>query len=156
MNLTLIRHAYLPDVTLGTIQVGLQKFYTLEEPWRKDVDGPGGMSNISCVPDGTYDLVPHDGKIKDVFALQNASLGVWHQKPQGSSPQWGRSAILIHAGNTVDDIEGCILLGLDTRIYGNRHRVDRSQEALVYWRSLVPRVAGHTLTIRAIKGTVER
>lgn len=66
--------------------------YTLELPWLNNVP------NISCVPKGVYGVVRHNGaKYKNVWRLLDVP---------------GRSGILIHAGNTKADIQGCILVGL--------------------------------------------
>lgn len=161
MNVTLIRHAYLPQAVLGTLIVGDRRFATLEEPWRPDPDGPGGQARSgalkeSCVEDGQYQLVPHDGaKQREVWALVNPKKGVFHW-PYEIPPmqRWGRSAILIHAGNSTADIEGCIAVG-------NRHvfdatgpRVVESQLALGALRALLKRDS-HTLTIRPTAGTLE-
>lgn len=154
MELLLVRYGYLPDVTLGRLFVDRYQLWTLEEPWRPDPDGPGGEAFISCVPDGVYELRPHSGRFPDTFALHNPTLGVWHQKP-ADVKGYGRGAVLIHAGNDTDDIEGCILLGLSTGYDGGRHRVNESAKALNKFKSLCPRVPGHKLTIRSIRGTAE-
>lgn len=82
------------DVTLGVLYLPGERFnplVTLEEPWRDN------QPHISCIPAGIYRCVPHNGpKFKNVWRLEDVP---------------GRSAILIHAGNTTRDIEGCILLG---------------------------------------------
>lgn len=64
---------------------------TLEDP------DNGNQKNISCVPAGIYKCVRHNGaKYKGVWRLLNVP---------------NRDAILIHAGNTINDTEGCILVG---------------------------------------------
>jgi Family of unknown function (DUF5675) len=64
---------------------------TCEDPWNDN------KPNISCIPEGTYQCVPHDGaKYKNVWRLENVP---------------GRDAILIHNGNTTNNTEGCILVG---------------------------------------------
>jgi hypothetical protein len=64
---------------------------TLERPWLDN------KPKISCIPPGLYKCVPHSGeKFKDVWMLEDVP---------------GRTAILIHAGNTTKDTEGCILVG---------------------------------------------
>lgn len=92
------RVAYRPDCTLGVLlddQEDLM-YCTLEEPWLDNKQG------ISCIPEGEYICKPHTGtKFKDVWEITNIP---------------GRSAILIHSGNSTDDIEGCILVG---RFFGS-------------------------------------
>jgi hypothetical protein len=58
---------------------------------------------ISCIPLGTYEVVPHGWngekvKFKNSWRLLNVP---------------GRSGILLHEGNTHKDTEGCLLMGLD-------------------------------------------
>ena len=65
---------------------------TLERRWYKNEVG------ISCIPKGCYKLKRHiSPRFGECFKVEGAH---------------GRSDILIHAGNTVFDTTGCILLGL--------------------------------------------
>lgn len=165
MNITLVRHAYLPDVTLGWLSVGALRLATLEEPWIPNPKGPGGArrgdGKESCVPDGEYVLSPHNGTLfKNVYRLSNPALGVWDFPSELPQQSWGRAAVLIHSGNTTDDILGCILVGL-------RHGSIRKPEtlttiaavfdsrlALAQLRTVLG-AGRHTLTIRATLGTQE-
>lgn len=65
---------------------------TLELPWKYN------LRNVSCIPEGIYELALHNsskfGRCFKVCDVHN------------------REAILIHAGNTTRDTEGCILVGL--------------------------------------------
>lgn len=95
MTLNLIRiHSDLLS-TRGVLKYGRRVLcHTLELPWRSN------DKNISCIPEGSYAVI------------------------KASSPRFGecfyfrdvpaRSGILIHAGNSVADTRGCILVGLDT------------------------------------------
>lgn len=129
MQLTLERFAYTPTETQGVLTAGRNRYYTIERPW---VQGPhpGGASFESCVPDGNYQLVKHtrpDG-VKTV-ALVNPSLGVWYNR--GDRPNdWGRYLILIHSGNYVNDVVGCVAPGLFRTIYDNRLMVTNSRAAM--------------------------
>ncbi len=117
MNLTIIRHAYLPDVTLGVMvntDTGHFVCCTLEEPWKEN------KRQISCIPEGKYVCQPHSGfKFENVWEITNVP---------------SRSAVLIHSGNTTDDIEGCILVGMEHGILNNKEAVLRSKEALLKLR----------------------
>lgn len=65
--------------------------YTIERPWLDN------QSNISCIPEGLYECIPHDsGKHPATWEVTNVP---------------GRQAILIHLGNTMDDVHGCIAVG---------------------------------------------
>jgi hypothetical protein len=161
MDLTLIRTAYLHDATLGILQAGSVRLCTLEEPWRPNPHGPGGQRREgdlqeSCVPDGTYELVPHSGTTKkNVWALVNPALGVYrwsHDIPDGQ--RWGRAVILIHSGNSVKDTEGCILVGRRHGYEMNQPWLYDSRAALEQLRGLLG-IGRHTLTIRPIAATGE-
>ncbi len=159
MNVEIVRFAYLRDATLGYLSVDGLDLCTLEEPWSPDPDGPGGQrreGNLreSCVPDGRYELIPHDGPSKkDVWALRNVALGIYYPEiPAGQ--KWGRNAILIHAGNSTDDILGCIAIGMRHGYQGQRPFVYESQQALNMLRAKLQRNR-HELWIRATAGTSE-
>lgn len=67
-------------------------FYSLERPWLDNRNG------VSCIPTGIYH-------------------GVWRQRPNKTWTYWlhdvpDRTFILIHTGNVVKHVEGCIMLGL--------------------------------------------
>jgi hypothetical protein len=112
---TLIRVAMRPDVTFGVFMFeGKPLCVTLEDPWKNN------QRNISCIPTGVYKCVPHNGaKYKGVWRLENVP---------------NRAAILIHAGNSTSDTEGCILVGSE---YGER-LILRSQAALDKLRKELP------------------
>jgi hypothetical protein len=96
------------------------------------------------VPDGDYSIIPHNSpKFPNTYALINADLGVYYQpidKPSGQA--WGRTAILIHTGNFVSDVVGCIAVG---ETHGGKSVV-RSREAMGQLRTILGRER-HTLHI---------
>lgn len=67
--------------------------HTLELPWNNN------EQNISCIPDGFYSV--------------HRSTSALHGPCFRFSYVRGRSGILFHAGNTIEDTRGCILVGLD-------------------------------------------
>ncbi len=157
MNLTLTRIAYLQDVTLGNLVGDGIELATLEEPWIPNSFGPGGArrgdGQESCVPDGDYVLTPHDGTLfRDVYRLSNPELGVWDFPNQILKATWGRASVLIHSGNTTDDILGCILVGLSHGRMEERSAVLSSRMALTQLRIALKHDL-HTLTIKPTRGT---
>lgn len=152
----LVRHAYLPEVTLGTLYVGELKLATLEEPWVRNPAGPGGQPLISCIPDGTYVLLPHVSPKypTGVVAFSNPVLGVHAQtKPAGQA--WGRVAVLIHAGNNTDHTEGCVLVGMQHAKDEGRHVVLQSRMALAMLMEQLKPNHSHEIHIRPTAGTAE-
>ena len=161
MEGTLIRIAYLPNVTLGWMTFGDLRVATLEEAWSPDPDGPGGQKRESektesCIPDGRYKVVPHSGtRQKEVWALVNPQLGVYRWPGDIPIKQpFGRSAILINAGNDIDDIMGCIAVGSKHAILEGRYWVLESQKTLELLRAKLGR-SEHELVIRSTVGTAE-
>lgn len=154
MHLELVRHAYLPEYTLGWLQAPEFVLATIERPWLPNPDGPGGRVGESCVGDGRYQLRPHDSqRFPGTYALTNPALGVYYQeRPEGQS--WGRTRILIHIGNRATDVIGCIAVGLEHgRLYGSR-AVLSSRQAMDRLRELLGRET-HELLIRPTSGTIQ-
>ena len=89
-----------------TIQATAMPLFTCELPWLEN------KRNISCIPEGVYDLE----KINDDKWLV---CRVPH-----------RSGILIHVGNFPSEIRGCILLGLSTGKIDGKYAVLNSQKAM--------------------------
>lgn len=162
MQIDLVRIAYLPDVTLGRLRVGGVELVTLEEPWIKNESGPGGQrrnpatnAGESCVPDGRYTLTPHTGtRFSGVWRLSNHELGVYDEADELPAREaWGRSTVLIHSGNTTDDILGCILVGTHFSRLENKPAVINSVRALNILRELLGSSSSHSLSIRPTAGT---
>jgi len=91
----LVRKLYTATGTKGWLLVpGIsQPFYTMENPWLDN------RKTDSCIPVGTYICEPvkspRFGNTIEVTGVPN------------------RSHILFHAGNSPDDTDGCILIGLN-------------------------------------------
>lgn len=112
MIIDLKRFAYLEDYTRGVLQIGNSTFQTVERPWVPFSKGPGGTPFESCVPDGDYHLRPYTRPSgQKSLILSNAEKGVYEQDSDRSNSK-GRYLILIHPGNTADDVVGCIAPGL--------------------------------------------
>ena len=79
---------------------------TLERPWIFN------ERKVSCIPTGTYLVKRHvSPKFGQCFKIQDVK---------------GRSDILIHSGNVVNDTLGCVLVGLTSG------SVDDSGSAMIY------------------------
>jgi hypothetical protein len=97
---TLVRWKQNDQVTLGKLMRTDTDMlcFTLELPWRNNAN------NISCIPLGSYvckKIV--SPKFGDTFEIKDVPK---------------RDHVLIHAGNTVADTHGCILVGTGMRTDG--------------------------------------
>lgn len=120
LKLKLIRKAHNSLGTKGILEVpGLTThLFTIENPWLDN------KKTDSCIPTGTYICKPVNsprfGKTIEVTEVP------------------GRSHILFHAGNSPDDTDGCILLGLnDTK--GDRMWISNSKAAVIDFLNAVGR-----------------
>jgi len=119
MNLIITRGALSKQGTFGMLAIGdVPLCVTCEDPWENNQIG------ASCIPTGFYNCRKFNGsRFKDVWEVLNVP---------------GRTAILIHAGNTINDTHGCILVG---RCFGSSNglpAVLQSQEALAILRDKLP------------------
>lgn len=129
-TLTLERYCYAEDCTEGWLWLDDgTRLHTIERPW-KPGGGPGGLPFVSCVPDGSYDLEPYLRPNGDqVLRLRNPDLGVYGDETDVPA-EGGRYLVLIHAGNFVDDVVGCVAPGLDRIIHKGRPMVTSSRAAM--------------------------
>ena len=106
-----IHRIYETEATIGTVIVGGQVLcFSLELPWY------GNQKNISCIPEGSYICKrSFSPKFGEVYEITNV---------------YQRSHILIHSGNTPDDIEGCILFGQRVGYLNDKRAVLDSKNAL--------------------------
>ncbi len=123
-DVVLQRGAPSPVGTRGNLTLnGELLCYTLERPWLEN------QNDVSDIPPGFYTVIKHNSpKFQDVWEVTNVP---------------GREAILIHAGNTVQDTHGCILVGLGIADGG----ISKSQAALAKLRGIFP--GGFRLEIRS-------
>ena len=100
MKLTLKRIAKRADYTIGRLEDenGVKICDTLEPTWRNYKGGELKVPRKSAVPEGTYQVVVT--KSKKFGKYLPLLVGV---------P--GFEGVRIHSGNTVNDTEGCILVG---------------------------------------------
>lgn len=128
----MLQRAYFKQGTNGTL-FSSEKFlcHTIELPWLNN------KRNISCIPEGTYEIIPRFSK-----RFQN-HLNIKNVK--------GRSLILFHPGNNaLKDLEGCIapvnyLNGIGKGLYSN----DALQKLLSLVYQAKDRKEKITLTIKS-------
>lgn len=111
MNATLDRLVERSGAAISELSLdGKPICYTLCEAWR------GNQKNISCIPDGEYDCAivdsPKFGKVYEIKGVPE------------------RTHILMHAGNTIEDTEGCELYGTTVMLDGGGVRTLESRKAM--------------------------
>ncbi len=129
-HLTLTRDRRSEWATLGRLSIdGEPVCHTLERPWLDN------KRRVSCIPVGEYTgAVQHSPRFK-------AWLPELLDVP-------GRDQILIHAGNTADDTEGCILVGLER--HDHEDRIMQSRAALALVSNALNGCDGFTLTVEEV------
>jgi len=104
----LTRKWYTSESTIGELQFGSNKLYSLEDPVRS---GPKQFG-ITAIPAGRYEVqITHSVRFNKLMPIL---IGV---------P--GFTGIRIHSGNEALDTKGCILVGKDKK----KDWVGRSKEA---------------------------
>lgn len=99
-------------------------FLTLELPWKEN------QRRVSCIPAGGYQIKRHiSPKFGEVFKVMDVE---------------GRDEILIHAGNYLSDIQGCILIGKNVIPNG----IGQSKIALVEFMKLMGGINSAFLSIK--------
>jgi len=132
-TLVLERFAYSPMGTFGRLfyPVGSHPnmHYTVEQPWNDN------LPFQSCIPEGRYQCHRFTSqKHPNTWEVINVP---------------NRTAILFHVGNTMDDFEGCIGLGLDLGFVNKKWAVVASQLAFAQFLATAkPYEPEFTLDIR--------
>lgn len=150
MILTLQRQQYLADCTLGFLEVAGRKFFTIERPWEPHPTGLAGADFRSCVPEGSYRLVPWTRPSGEkTLALSNPTLDVYPAPYDIPRERHGvaRCLILIQAADYVHDVLGGIGPGLDRSHGRNGWLVTSSRDAMNQIRTLVAHKFDLTLII---------
>ena len=142
MKILLERFAYMENRTMGQLHIQDHTFLTIERPWISSLHHKGGRNFESCVPDGEYSLLPFESEAHpESYILKNEELDVFADNPGKDKGRW---SILIHVGNYVKDVVGCIAPGLT----GDESHVWESRKAMARIRELLGREE-HVLVIQA-------
>lgn len=108
-----------PDGTFGVFVINNKPVcVTCENAWRDN------KKALSCIPDGKYHVTRHSGtRYKNVWRLNGVP---------------GRSAILIHWGNTEADTDGCILVGDSFGNFNGIPGIKNSKATIDMLRKILP------------------
>lgn len=119
-----LERAYLDNSTIGKLYYkGVKVCYTVERAWLNN------QRSISCIPAGTYKLIPFSSKKHPkCFLLQNEMLNVGISHTH-------RTACLIHIANFPHEINGCIAPGLE--LHPTKWGVAQSRKAMDILRDLI-------------------
>jgi len=131
------RHEQTDAATLGILIVhGRMLGFTLELPWRSN------RRFVSCIPPGFYRV-----RLRESW-----------RRSRDHGPTYevcnvpGRSGILFHPGNTIDDVEGCIAPGLTVGLVGDKRGVLHSNAAFKRFRDAMDGIRETALHIQKIEG----
>jgi len=96
----LVRGNYHEKGTTGQLndETGAKICLTLEEPWKDNQKG------ISCIPEGRYRCTRYISPKLKRRGSKDPEVILLHDVPN-------RSYVQIHVGNTLEDVEGCIMTG---------------------------------------------
>lgn len=146
-TLLLERFAYTPVGAFGRLFCDDLDFdcFTIERPWVNN------QRMVSCIPEGDYTLRWHNSP---TFGRVLAFVGNGVTIAPG--PDSKRSAILIHAANTIDDLKGCIGLGTTLGFYRSKWAVLNSKPTVEKFNALMEQYNNVPISIRQIKGAIEQ
>lgn len=121
MILHLNRYESTSDGTFGKMTVGDLVLHTVERPWLNN------KPFESCIPAGAYRLEPFRRANGDeVYVLLNEDEGI----TRFQEPKSKRYTILIHAGNWMTDVVGCIAPGIKRSVSNDKPMVTSSRTAM--------------------------
>jgi hypothetical protein len=117
-TLRLIRVTEHAGATFGVLCINeAPEFLTVEDAWRSN------ETKVSCIPVGRYKIIRHKSpRFGNVYKVLDV-------------PE--REHILIHAGNTHRDTEGCILLGMQYGKIGSDSAILASRSAFLQFMKLM-------------------
>jgi hypothetical protein len=147
MTALVIKRTYLPTATTGQMTGTPRPYSTVELAWADNAP------DKSCVPEGTYDLIPYNSPTHGpTWYLQNSDLGV-------GGAGAARSFCELHAANFARQLLGCIAAGLegapmlDAATGQVSPAVEDSRPAIAQLlEDLGAMSVGHTLTITSDAG----
>lgn len=110
------RFAYSPHGTFGVLTMpDGWECYTVERPWQLNAN------KVSCIPEGIYELKQRLSNV-----VKRSTAGRYTQGWEVTAVP-DRTYIMIHPGNTMDDLEGCIAPGKALGMVNDKWAVTSSQ-----------------------------
>lgn len=109
-NHLILRRGYTPRGAFGELITPVRSYVTVERPWLDN------RPYVSCIPEGVY-------------TLRKRRSGVVERTTGGKYLEgWevtrvpGRTHIMIHPANLMDQLEGCIAPGLSTGVLPDKNQ----------------------------------
>lgn len=125
--LILSRFLYTPNGVFGDLILpDGWRFYTAERPWLNNAP------NVSCIPTGEYRLA-----LRRSGVVERSTGGEFLEGWEITNVP-GRTFIMIHPGNTMHDLQGCVAVGDSLGYLGGNRAVLNSRKA---FRELMGRLA---------------
>jgi hypothetical protein len=119
------RFGYTPLGTFGRLIYGDKRYFTVERPWENN------RRFVSCIPEGRYKVIWHNSpKFGRTLAVIGGTVSL-HQ-----NEKFERYAILFHAANTMDDLNGCIGVGRSLGYVNNKWAITSSADAIKEFLSI--------------------
>lgn len=138
--ITLERFAYSPMGAFGRLVVENRfECFTVERPWLNN------RPSESCIPEGQYRL-----QLRESLVVQRTSGGQ-HRYGWEIANVPGRSLIMIHVGNTVADVEGCVAVGSALGFVHGRWAVTGSRATFSGLMDCLAGLDSWNLTISSIR-----
>ena len=131
-NATLARFAYTPHGTFGVLAYRDFQCYTVERPWFDN------ESNVSCIPEGPYTL-----ELSRYNKGGYASYEIMNV--------FRRTDIMIHKGNSIVDVRGCVATGKALGFIGGKWAVSNSGDAYEEWMEAMEGVKSTGLIVSQYK-----
>ena len=120
----LSRYCYSTQGTFGVLRLRNYndsnkpyKFLTVERPWLDN------KASVSCIPEGRYEL-----GLRESGVVARTSGGMFKSGYEIKDVP-GRTFIMMHVANTMDDLEGCVGLGLAPAFIKGKWAVSSSRSA---------------------------
>lgn len=153
MILTLTRDSRDDACTLGTLMASnsvVRTWQTIERPWVTMPGTPAGKKGFSCIPAGSYRLLPHTSEAHpNVWALVNPMLDVYHYDEDVPINKRGlaRTVVLIHPANFASELEGCIAPGKSRMKTSGVWAVYQSRDAINEIRNVLGAYVDNSVNI---------
>ena len=131
-NFKLIRISHTTNATFGVLlEEDIPFCVTLERPWLEN------KRSISCIPEGFYKCERvQSPRFGDTFEIEGVA---------------GRSHILFHKGNLLDDTHGCVLVGEQFEPLKGENAILASGKAFAEFKKRTEGIHGFFLQIESHK-----